>query len=68
MEILEHGDTYKTTTCPKCHAYLSYIANDIEIFDSFDDVFGANITIGHKFLNVLNVEKRLFLKKSVIKE
>lgn len=27
MEILRHGDTYKTTTCPKCHAYLSYTAN-----------------------------------------
>lgn len=41
MEILEYGDTYKTTTCPKCHAYLSYVSQDIEVINRLDDYYGG---------------------------
>lgn len=40
MKILKHGDTYKTTTCLKCHAHFSYAAKDIEVTESIDDWCG----------------------------
>ena len=63
MEILKHGDTYKTTTCPKCHAYLSYIANDIKIIDSFDDVFGTQYYYWAQILKCPECGEKIILKE-----
>lgn len=63
MEILKHGDTYKTTTCSKCHAYLSYTANDIEIFDSFDDVFGTQYYYWVQILKCPECGEKIILKE-----
>lgn len=40
MKVLKPGNTHKNIWCPKCHAYLSYTANDIEVIEQFDDWCG----------------------------
>lgn len=40
MKVLKPGNTHKNIWCPKCHAYISYTANDIEVIEQFDDWCG----------------------------